>query len=183
VSAATPARARAMIKHPRHKFVPRRNAVPAVPRAAREPATAAPAVALSPAQHLLWTAGGALGASAAGALAARYGLAPDLVAIAMAVGSGALALQNKRENWRTALSGAASAGGSQLMLLKLTPTPKPSTTVVVANQNQAPPAPRKNADMGALPAGMLDAAFERARAELSVSDHYDPHGHSYSHAA
>jgi hypothetical protein len=47
--------------------------------------------------------------------------------------------------------------------------------VVATAAPAAPTPPRKNADLGALPPGMLDAAFERARAELAVTgDGYPP---------
>ena len=86
--------------------------------------------------------------------------------------------------------GAASAAGSQYLLLKLNPTPapKPVTQVAVHVPQPAPlPAPlRKNADLGSLPPGMLDAAFERARAEVAVAGDGYPdgylHGRHHEHA-
>lgn len=174
-------------KKPHPKFAPRRNAalpLPRPPRAAKAPEEPK---ALSAGQHLLWTAGGALGASALGAVAARWGLAPDFLATAITVGAGAYAYKTDVATLRTLAAGAASAGGSQLLLLKFGPqlSSKP-TTVVIANQNHAPPARPKNADMGALPPGMLHSAFERSRAELAIADQvHDPYSHfdQHHHAA
>jgi hypothetical protein len=64
------------------------------------------------------------------------------------------------------------------LLLKLNP---PAAPAVVAQPPPHPPQPaqlpkRANADLGSLPPGMLDAAFERARAELAMS------GDGYEHA-
>jgi hypothetical protein len=162
------------------KFAPRRNAAaPALPRPPRPPKTAEVAPPLTAGKHLLLTAGGAIGASAIGALAARWGVAPDFLATVITVGAGGLAWKHTNRTVQTVASDAASAGGSQLMLMNFGPalTPKP-TTVVIANQNQAPPR-LKNADLGELPSGMLHSAFERARAELSIADQpHDLHDHA-----
>lgn len=162
-------------KKPRPKHPPRRNAAPPRPPAPRPARSTEPPE--TPVQHLLYTAGGALGASLVGALAARYGLQPSMVATLITASGGALAWKAGTQRTRTIAAGAASAGGSQLMLLKLKmPDAAPKPQTVAANQNQQPPVRPKNADIGALPHGALDAAFERARAELAISAHGE-HAH------
>jgi hypothetical protein len=136
---------------------------------------------------------GAAAASAAGAYAVNKGFHPYIVSTALAAG-GALAAWRIDEGWvRDVMLGAASAAGSQLMLLGLNPA---AADVSLASRPPAAPssgqvaataAPRtlatvkpRAADLGGLPPGMLDAALERARAELAVADDgyppgYDPH--------
>jgi hypothetical protein len=69
--------------------------------------------------------------------------------------------------------------------MKLNPAPA-APTVATPNQPPTPtqvaqlPRP-KNADLGSLPPGMLDAAFERARAELAVAGDGYPHGYEPEH--
>jgi len=98
--------------------------------------------------------------------------------------AGVYAATSQKDPIRFAESGAASAAGSQLVLLKLNPTP---AAPKVAAQTQPQPTqtaqlPRpKNADLGALPPGMLDAAFERARAELAVAGDGYPPGYEHEH--
>ena len=133
-------------------------------------------------------------ASVAGAVAVKYGFHPDLVSI----GLGAVGLYSatrQRELYRDAGLGAVSAAGSQLLLMRLNPPPAPKPAEPpAAAANPAPakpasapqPAQHMNADLGSLPPGMLDAAFERARAELAVSSDGYPAGyetapHHYRH--
>lgn len=127
-------------------------------------------------------AGAALG-SIAGAYAVKAGFHPELVSYGIG-GVGLIAATRQREILRAMGLGAASAAGSQIVLLKLNPAPTPK--VAALPPAPLPPAPAaplpkpKNADLGSLPPGMLDAAFERARAELAVSaDGYPP---GYEHA-
>jgi hypothetical protein len=163
----------ATTKKARPKYPPRRNAAPPRPPAPRSAKGAKPPA--SAGLRFAVTAGGALAASALGALAANRGMPPLAAAGILALGGGLLAWKGPGEHSRTAGTGAASAGGSQLMLLALqTPPARPK---IVANQNQATAAPAparlKNADIEALPPGALDAAFERARAELALGAHFD----------
>jgi hypothetical protein len=126
--------------------------------------------------QLVPTALGAGAASLGGALATRWGFHPQTVAIALGALGVGIAAKSDTKEWQRAGAGAFSAGGSQLVLL----------TLRKAQQQQSrpappsPPAPRpKNADLGALPPGALDAAFERARAALAVDA--DPYAHEHDH--
>lgn len=128
---------------------------------------------------------GAAAASVAGAYAVKWGFHPELVSYGLGA-AGVFSATRQRDLVRLMGRGAASAAGSQLLLLKL--NPPPAAPVVAA---QPPPQPhppqtaqlpkRANADLGSLPPGMLDAAFERARAELAVSsdgyEHAPPRFH------
>ena len=71
------------------------------------------------------------------------------------------------------------------MLLKLNPTPaapKVAAQTPPPQPTQTAQLPRpKNADLGTLPPGMLDAAFERARAELAVTGDGYPPGYGPEH--
>lgn len=157
---------------PKHAASRLRNAGPPRPTTPR-PARVAETPE-TPGWHLLHTAGGALGASLAGALATRYGFHPQTIATVITGVSGGVAWKGTTQRARSIAAGAASAGGSQLLLLTLKANEAPKPT---ANQNQAPlvAARTKNADLGALPAGALDAAFERARAELALT--HDSYAH------
>ncbi len=124
----------------------------------------------SPGWHLIHTALGAGFGSAVGAFATRWGFAPRTVAAALGAVSGYAAYTRPTARGRSLSAGAASAAGSQILLLTLKPSvagPGAAPTVIVA-QSQ-PSAGRKNSDLGALPPGALDAAFERARAQLAIS--------------
>lgn len=139
--------------------------------------------------------GGAALASVAGAYAVKWGFHPEWVSYGLA-GVGALGATRKREIVRAMGTGAVSAAGSQLLLLKLAaPHAAPAQVAQQPHppqqpQQQPPPQPHptqtaqapklKNADLGALPPGVLDAAFERARAELAVSE--DGSGPAYEYA-
>ena len=167
-------------KHKPRKPAPHhRNAAP--PRAAPRPpgprAAQSQAARPTPLGQFLFTVTGALTGSLGGALASRWGFHPTTVA-AVIGGAGALAAYKlEGEGKRTFAAGAASAGGSQLLLLTLQkaqdstkpahdPKPEPPPT---------PPAPRRQSDLGALPPGALDAAFERARAALAINANPNEH--------
>ena len=144
------------------------------PRARPEGGTngALPGQAESPAWHLVHTAVGAGLASAIGAYATRWGFAPRTVAATLGAVSGYAAYTRDTARARSFSAGAASAAGSQILLLTLKPAVQPATapaspTVIVAQSH--PTTQRKNSDLGALPPGALDAAFERARAQLAIS--------------
>jgi hypothetical protein len=139
--------------------------------------------------RLLESIAGAAATSYLGAWAVKYGANPTATSVALGVATGAFALMSNRQLYNQAAQGAASAAGSQFVLLTLAPKPPAPARVVAV---QAPPPspqapPRKNADLGALPPGMLDAAFENARAQLAVSGDgfpasYQPdHGHLQFH--
>lgn len=129
-------------------------------------------------------------ASVTGAAAVKYGFHPDFVSIVLG-GVGLLSSATlKRELYRDVGLGAASAAGSQLVLMHIHPAaakpdPEPSPSKPTATPTSQP-VRRANADLGALPPGMLDAAFEQARAELAVSSDgyppgYEPPQHHYRH--
>jgi hypothetical protein len=126
---------------------------------------------------------GAGAASVLGAYAVRAGFHPELVSYVIG-GAGLFAATRQREILRAVGLGATSAAGSQIVLLKINPAPAPKVAAL-------PPAPQpptqpaqlpkpKNADLGTLPPGMLDAAFERARAELAVSADGYPASHEHA---
>jgi hypothetical protein len=125
---------------------------------------------------------GAAAASVAGAYAVKWGFHPELVSYGLGA-AGVFSSTRKHDLVRLMGRGAASAAGSQLLLLKLNPPPTaPAVAAQPPAQSQTAQPPRlKNADFGSLPPGMLDAAFERARAELAVSsdgyEHAPPHFH------
>jgi hypothetical protein len=139
--------------------------------------------------RIVETLGGAAGASFAGAYAVKYGFHPDLVSYIL-MGAGAFSATRKREFVRALGLGATAAAGSQLLLLKLNPAPAALKATQIASpptphpvlpppQPKQPTQPGKlmNADLGSLAPGMLDAAFERARAELAVAGEGYPAGY------
>jgi hypothetical protein len=132
-----------------------------------------------------------------GALAARYGWHPDFVSVGLLVGGGVLSKFAKTAKLRSGGFGAALTGGSQFLLMRMAnvtapahpaataqPAQPPATAVIAVTPPAAPPpaAPGRSADLGALPPGLLNAAFERARSELAVASDggypsgYEPHG-------
>jgi hypothetical protein len=170
---------------PKAKHSPQRyrNAAPPPPRPSpsrRPPAGSPPGSTI--ADKLVYlgeTLLGAAAASVAGAYAVKWGFHPELVSYGLGA-AGIFSATRERDLIRLMGAGAASAAGSQLLLLKLNPPP---AAPVVAGQPAPPPqqlAKPKNADLGSLPPGMLDAAFERARAELAMSADGYPSG--YEHA-
>ena len=133
--------------------------------------------------NLVETLIGAGATSFAGAYAVRWGLHPDLVSVGLAAIGGYAAVQSDKERNRHVASGAASAAGSQLVLRWLNP-PKPAPAAPAhapppQTAQSQPPAGMRKADLGTLPPGMLDAAFERARSELAVSGDGYPSGHEH----
>jgi hypothetical protein len=182
----------------RHRAAPKRNAKPKHPPPRRRnaappplrPSVQKPKFEPFPSKketfvNLVETLIGAGATSLAGAYAVRWGLHPDLVTVGLgAIGSYA-AVQSDKERNRHVASGAASAAGSQLVLRWLNPpkpaaaTPPPAPPVQTA-QTQ-PPAGLRKADLGALPPGMLDSAFERARADLAVAGDGYPAGYEHEH--
>jgi hypothetical protein len=166
---------------PRH-----RNASPVVPRtsAPRSKADPPPPSKKDAFVQLLETLGGAAVTSVVGAYAVKWGLHPELVSTGLGVAGSYFAWQSEDKLKRSLGAGAASAAGSQLLLMKLNPAPAapaapaPNTPPMPTQIAQLP---RKNADLGALPPGVLDAAFERARAELAVAGDGYPHGYEPEH--
>jgi hypothetical protein len=121
-------------------------------------------------------------ASVAGALAVRWGFHPLLVSASLGAVGGLTAWQTNKDGRRNLATGAASAAGSQLVLQLLNPMATPK--VAVTQSAPAQPAPKQivhapGRDQGALPPGVLDAAFERARADLAVAGDGYPHGYEH----
>ncbi len=167
---------------PRH-----RNAGPPAPRptAPRSKAASAPPPQTKKDSFvdLLQTLGGAAATSLVGAYAVKWGIHPELVSTGLGLAGGYFAWQSQEDLTRHLGTGAASAAGSQIVLRMLNPAstaPKPVTAPTAPVQTAQLPRP-KNADLGALPPGMLDAAFERARAELTVAGDGYPPGYEYEH--
>jgi hypothetical protein len=129
-----------------------------------------------------YTALGMGGASIAGALAARWGFHPLWFA-AGATGAGALLMaryNTRNKNAQAASAGAFSAGGSQLVLMLLQQARAQPPAQQVASKDTQPAQPAKDGtrrQLGALPPGALDAAFERARSTLTM----DAEGHEYAY--
>ncbi len=125
---------------------------------------------------------GSAGSSVLGGNAVRLGIPPLWTALGLGVLGSSVAGLATSENTREVGTGWLSAVASQIVLMSMGAASKP-TTVVVAQQSP-PPAPKpKNADLGTLPPGALDSAFERARAELAVrgdgyADGYQAEYHS-----
>jgi hypothetical protein len=154
-------------KHkPKAKPVPRhRNAAPAVAAAAPRPYRPRPRAATKPAEpedtnlrRLLYTAGGAAGTALVGTFLAREGWAPKTIAGLLTAAGGVAAWTSEDPTIKNVGAGAMSAAGSQLALLMFDGR----------DEKDAPAKPRQ-ADLNELPPGALDAAFERARSQLSVA--------------
>lgn len=176
--------------HPRSKLLHRRQGLrnagpsgvrPIAPRSKGEPPRP---TTKDKFYYLAESLGGAAVTSYAGAWAVKLGLAPELVSTILGLATGYVAVDADKEVIGNAARGAASAAGSQLLLLTFGPKPQPAAApklVAVPTATQ-PAQPRpKNADLGSLPPGMLDAAFERARAELAVGGDGYAHDHTHDH--
>ena len=169
---------------PKHAPMRYRNAAPPparAPRAAKPDSGKLPPPMGQRFTELGETVLGAAVTSFIGANGVKVGLPPWLVASLL--GGAGLYVCTRATDWiRHAGVGAASAAGSQAVLLGFSPGPPPAPKVASSTPAPAAPHPqipaRKNADLGTLPPGMLDAAFERARAELAVGDSY---AHEHHH--
>lgn len=153
-----------MAKKKKHKFkIKHRNAAPSAgaPRAPRAP-RAAKQEEETPGKRLAVTAAGAAGTALAGSFLARQGWAPKTIAgVLAAVGAG-LAWKGEGATVRSVGTGAMSAAGSQLALMMIDDrdrktAPAPTTTA------------KKPSNADGLPAGALEAAFERARSRLALA--------------
>ena len=173
---------------PKHAPPRYRNAAPAPPRtSALRRSAVVPPEGPTLTEKLVYlgeTLIGAAAASVAGAYAVKWGFHPELVSYGLGA-AGIFSATRQRELVRFMGAGAASAAGSQLLLLKLNPPPAAPTAAAQPPAQPYPPQtaqlPKpKNADLGSLPPGMLDAAFERARAELAVSG--EGYAQGYEHA-
>jgi hypothetical protein len=173
-------------RHPAHaRRQGLRNAAPRAPRASR--ATTATDEHQPPREPTFferagYTALGMGGASIAGALASRWGFHPLWFA-AGATGAGALLMaryNTRNKNAQAASAGAFSAGGSQLVLMMLQQARAQAQAPAQQVASMQPAQPAKDGtrrQLGALPPGALDAAFERARSTLTM----DAEGHEYAY--
>jgi hypothetical protein len=175
---------------PSHKHAPPRTRLrnAGAPRAVTE---AAPSVTNTEAlSHLVQTLIGTTAASLGGAAAVRFGFHPLLVSSVLAGSGGLAAWGLPKQSYRFVALGAASAASSQLVLMGINPrataiapaslAPQPPQ-LAAAPAHAALPVRPKNADLGSLPPGMLDAAFERARSELAVASDGYPHDYAHAH--
>ena len=153
-----------MAKKKKHKLkLKHRNLAPRAPRAARPEDE-------TPTRRLMHTAAGAAGTALAGSLLAREGWAPKTIAGALtAVGAG-LAWKGDGSTIRSVGAGAMSAAGSQLALMMIDDR----------ERKTVPLAPvKKPANTDGLPAGALEAAFERARERLALATDDGANGTGY----
>ena len=141
-----------------------RNAAPAVaastprPYRPRPRAKAPPVAEDTSTRRLLYTAGGAAGTALVGSFLAREGWAPKTIAGLLTAAGGVASWTSEDPMVQNLGAGAMSAAGSQLALLMLDGR----------DAKDPPPKPRQ-ADLNELPPGSLEAAFERARSQLSVA--------------
>jgi hypothetical protein len=152
-----------MAKKKKHKFkFKHRNAAPSgPPRAPRAPRASRPDEE-TPGKRLAVTAAGAAGTALAGSFLARQGWAPKTIAGALAAVGAGLAWKGDGSTIRSIGTGAMSAAGSQLALMMIDDrdrktAPAPTTAV------------KKPSNADGLPAGALEAAFERARSRLALA--------------
>jgi hypothetical protein len=151
-----------MAKKKKHKFkLKHRNAGPRVPRPARGEDD-------TPGKRLAVTAAGAAGTALAGSFLARQGWAPKTIAGALAAVGAGLAWKGDGSTIRSVGAGAISAAGSQLALMMIDDRDaKPAPQVATA---------KKPSNTDGLPAGALEAAFERARHRLALATDDKPYG-------
>lgn len=107
---------------------------------------------------------GSAASSVLGGNAVKLGVPPLWTSLGLTGIGGVISGLAQRDGTREVGTGWLSAVASQLVLMAMAPAKQ---TVVVAQA--PPPTPKpKNSDLGALPPGALDSAFERARAEMAV---------------
>jgi hypothetical protein len=116
--------------------------------------------------------GGMLAGSLACAYVARQDWLPPktITAAATAVG-GALALGGETDTLRWVGAGAAAAAGGQLLLLTVDDQLHGKPAEQVASKDKPPAKKPANAD--GLPPGALEAAYERARRRLAMTQPED----------
>lgn len=125
---------------------------------------------------------GGASSSLLGAGGVRIGIPPLLTTGLLAVGGLAVTKLATGPATIDAGTGWISSVVSQLMLQLMGAAPSKPATVVIAQAPAGPQPKLKNADMGTLPPGALDAAFERARSEMAVrGDSYPEDFHRPEH--
>ncbi len=138
-----------------------RNAAPPAarpPRPPRPPRTAPPKPEDTTTRRLMYTAGGAAGTALVGSFLATQGWAPKTIAGLLTAAGGVAAWTSADPMVQNLGAGAMSAAGSQLALLMFD-----------GRDHHDAPAKVRQADANDLPPGALEAAFERARSQLSVA--------------
>jgi hypothetical protein len=127
------------------------------------------------------------GTSLVGGLASKYGVFKPWVVTGGVSALGFLgSWYSRNERRRQIYSGIACTGVSQIVLMMLNNKPKEaeqSKPAAATTQAPAPPPGIKNADLSMMPADVLDAAFERARAQLALEDECNatPYYHTNAH--
>lgn len=122
----------------------------------------------TPGERLAYTAAGALGTSLSGALLARWKWRPQTIATVLTALGAGIALRGDSPTIRSVGAGTMAAAGGQLSLMILEKnTPPPAETVATAEKEKKP------SNAGELPPGALEAALERARARLAMTDSDD----------
>jgi hypothetical protein len=120
----------------------------------------------TPLKRLVYTAGGAAGASMAGAFLTREGWAPKTIATALtAVGAG-LGWKGDAPGIRSVGSGVMSAAGGQLALMMIDDQDRKAAP---AAAHSSGPAKKPANASNALPPGALESALSRAQARLALS--------------
>ena len=112
-------------------------------------------------RRLMYTAGGAAGTALVGSFLAREGWAPKTIAGLLTAAGGVAAWTSADPMVQNLGAGAMSAAGSQLALLMLDGRD--------GHDSKDAPGKARQADANDLPHGALQAAFERARSQLSVA--------------
>jgi hypothetical protein len=112
------------------------------------------------------------GGMLAGALACAYvarqdWLPPKTITGATAVVGSALMLGGESDTLRWLGAGAAAAAGGQLLLLTVDDQIQSKPAEPVASKDK--PVPKKPANADGLPPGALEAAYERARRRLAMT--------------
>ncbi len=173
------------MKHKQKQKPKRRNAAPPQVRVGRSPPfRSAPSRARAAndnaqvdgesfsLRRLGYTAAAAAGTALTGSILARQGWAPKTIAGTLtAVGAG-LAWKGDGEPVRSVGAGVMSAAGSQLALMMIDDHEAKKAPPSPPAKKQGPADKPSNAED--LPPGALEAAMERARMRLALSEEHHP---------
>ena len=122
-------------------------------------------------ERLTYTALGAAGTALVGGFLAKQDWSPTMIATALTAVGGAMAAGGKTDKLQAIGTGAFGAGGGQLALLLMDDHRN------AQKQGQDKKGSDKRQANLNLPAGALEAAFERARSHMSMTtddyDHYE----------
>lgn len=117
----------------------------------------------TPGQRIAYTAAGAIGTSLSGVLFARMKWKPETIATVLAALGAGFALRGDSATLRSVGAGTMAAAGGQLSLIILEKNMPEKKEEVTSEKKPA------NADE--LPQGALEAALERARARMAMTEH------------